>query len=285
MGALMNINNSLQQRATTLCAFICTIALVITSITAGFAACCAPITTEVLSSFTSDTQDSPYSSSELTKLACITRTYTVEGMSHQNIYAQIAPIIRKAATDPERSSAMEQRWNRALAKANVTIDDDDTTLCQGLAQYSTTYMLDEDALSHLDDCYHLISYIAPWLIAIACAAIIMLIVIGRTDRVLISRVLTVTSITAISVILVLGIWACADFDGFFAQFHHLLFPQGNWTFDADSLLICMYPIDFWMGMGLIWLATTLLICIISAISARLLRRTDTCHLFAHHRSN
>jgi integral membrane protein (TIGR01906 family) len=285
MGALMSTFSFPQQTAIKICACICTIALVIASITAGFAACCAPLTTEMLSSSTSDTQDSPYSSSELNELACITRTYTVEGMSHQNLYAQIAPIIREAATDPARSSALEQRWNRALSKANVTIDDNDATLCQGLAQYSTAYMLDEDALSHLDDCYRLISCVAPWLIAIACIAIITLLILCKTNRALTSHILTIASITAIGVFIIFGIWACADFDGFFAQFHHLLFPQGNWTFDADSLLICMYPIDFWMGMGLTWLATTLLICIIGAISARLLRRTDTCHLFVHHRSN
>ena len=48
-----------------------------------------------------------------------------------------------------------------------------------------------------------------------------------------------------------------DFNGFFAAFHSLFFANGTWTFSADSLLICMYPPDFWIGMGAVWLAATL----------------------------
>lgn len=35
------------------------------------------------------------------------------------------------------------------------------------------------------------------------------------------------------------------FNIFFEKFHKLLFPQGNWAFPADSLLITLFPETFW----------------------------------------
>ncbi len=35
------------------------------------------------------------------------------------------------------------------------------------------------------------------------------------------------------------------FSFFFEKFHELLFPQGNWMFPADSMLITVFPEIFW----------------------------------------
>ena len=35
-----------------------------------------------------------------------------------------------------------------------------------------------------------------------------------------------------------------NFDWFFTRFHYLFFPQGNWQFPSDSLLIIMFPQQF-----------------------------------------
>ena len=48
-----------------------------------------------------------------------------------------------------------------------------------------------------------------------------------------------------------------DFNGLFAAFHSLFFVDGTWTFNYDSLLISMYPIDFWMGMGAVWVGSAI----------------------------
>ncbi|MFR7649951.1 MAG: DUF1461 domain-containing protein [Eggerthella lenta] len=67
-------------------------------------------------------------------------------------------------------------------------------------------------------------------------------------------------------------WGCGlvDFNGLFAAFHSLFFVEGTWTFNYDSLLISMYPIDFWMN-GAVWVG--------SAIGVRLLCFAAGC-LFA-----
>lgn len=69
----------------------------------------------------------------------------------------------------------------------------------------------------------------------------------------------------------LGNRVAIDFEGLFAVFHSLFFAQGSWVFSADSLLITMYPEPFWIGMGAIWLATTIAVSAVSAIAGFALR--------------
>lgn len=63
------------------------------------------------------------------------------------------------------------------------------------------------------------------------------------------RVLAGAGVSVLAVFALLAAWVAIDFDGFFAQFHSLFFAAGTWTFSWDSLLICMYPPEFWVGMG------------------------------------
>ena len=79
-------------------------------------------------------------------------------------------------------------------------------------------------------------------------------------------------IAVIAVFALLAAWVVADFNGFFAAFHSLFFANGTWTFSYDSLLITMYPPEFWIGMGAVWLAATGLLSIASVVVGALLRR-------------
>lgn len=47
------------------------------------------------------------------------------------------------------------------------------------------------------------------------------------------------------VVAVLGVFGALAFGVAFDLFHELLFPGGNWSFPPTSLLIRLYPIDFW----------------------------------------
>jgi integral membrane protein (TIGR01906 family) len=44
---------------------------------------------------------------------------------------------------------------------------------------------------------------------------------------------------------VLGVFALTAFEAAFTLFHEIFFPGGNWAFSADSLLIRLYPEQFW----------------------------------------
>ncbi len=60
-------------------------------------------------------------------------------------------------------------------------------------------------------------------------------------------------------IIVLVLMVLANFDVLFTLFHQIFFPQGNWQFPADSLLIQTFPFSFFYATALkIFILATLL---------------------------
>lgn len=57
----------------------------------------------------------------------------------------------------------------------------------------------------------------------------------------VGRVLLCAGVGTVVVMVVVGIGALLDFDRFWDSFHEILFPQGNWQFAFDSMLIRTYP--------------------------------------------
>jgi len=49
----------------------------------------------------------------------------------------------------------------------------------------------------------------------------------------------------IGAMVVLGVFAAFAFEAAFTLFHEIFFPGGNWSFDANSFLIRLYPETFW----------------------------------------
>lgn len=246
--------------------------LVVALLAAGFAACASPMTTRTFSTAFASYDVSPYLPEDLVSLAVATRDYTVKdcGRSSEGVEAaredlsQLTVIAAQRAAAPD--SPVQSRWNpHALAVLQNSWDDPNQQ-AYALADVSDRYALSSDALEHLDDCYALIGGVIPWLIGIsvtATALLIGLVLIGR--RKLAGVVLFRSPIVLAAFMLLCGIWASFDFNGFFGVFHALLFPQGNWTFPADSLLICMLPLNFWVSMAALWLAVTVLACIIAML--------------------
>ena len=75
------------------------------------------------------------------------------------------------------------------------------------------------------------------------------------------RALLAAGTIVLTAFLAFGVWAILDFSGLFALLHSLFFAEGTWTFSYESLLICMYPLPFWMGMGVIWLIASAAACV------------------------
>lgn len=94
----------------------------------------------------------------------------------------------------------------------------------------------------------------------------------RVGRRALGGVLLAAGIVVVAAFALLAAWVVVDFNGFFAAFHSLFFASGTWTFSYDSLLITMYPPEFWMGMGAVWLAATGLLSILAIVVGALLRR-------------
>lgn len=135
--------------------------------------------------------------------------------------------------------------------------------------------LDKDMIDHLAECTPIFQCISIVEIACVIASVILSFLsvkIRGKDTVL--RALKLDAILAIIIFIALGLLIVLSFDALFTNMHKLFFRDGTWTFAYDSLLICMYPQNFWIGMGLIWCSISALISIILIIVANTLRK---CH--------
>ena len=243
--------------------------LAVTLLVCGFAACCLPVTTASLAGAVSTGADSPYTHEQLVSLAQETRAFTVDAHSsmeeaRESLAADVVAAAREASAEgaPKYSQWTQQakqvlgdaegEGGALAADGGAAAGADGTALetMDALAKVSDRYALDADAVSHLEDCNGLITGLSSYLGMIGVAALIIALVLGfRKQFAALAFMLRMGSALLLAVLVVLGLWGVIDFNGLFAAFHSLFFVDGTWTFNYDSLLISMYPIDFWMGMG------------------------------------
>ena len=255
--------------------------LAATLLAVGFAACMQPVATDLFAKAFASNASSPYLDEDLQALARETRDYTVSDHGRSQGGSEAArQRIALATVLAAQHSADGDSPKRALWP-DTAIDllkkpmarENPVETAQALSRISCRLALGEDELSHLDDCYTLINSAIPvlWCCAgAALAGLAFLVLSGRRRQA--GHVLLCAPAVLAAVMLALGAWAALDFNGFFGAFHGLLFPQGNWTFPAQSLLICMLPLDFWVSMAALWLAVTLAACIIAMLLGRRLSK-------------
>lgn len=243
---------------------VAAISLGVTLVAAGFAACAiSDLPTKALASAFSDDADSPFTKDELVGAAIQTKHYTIDDNDAEalgqaiatiNVQAALSGRAGKGAPDTDALQAGGENREAAFEKA------------------TENYVLNDAALSHLDDVYNVVQAAKPWLLGFIVAACVCTTAVGfRGGKRALGLVLSASAAVVIIAFAVAGIWAAVDFYGFFGVFHSLFFSAGTWTFPWDSLLICMYPLEFWMGMGCIWLGVTLAACVVCLIIGRLLR--------------
>lgn len=223
--------------------FITTVMLALTFVACGFAVCAgvSQVVTSLSQSYSND-ELSPFSKSELVTAAEATRDYTVGSHDYDALMEVIGQINTSADTP----------------YANASEDE--------LAEAPEQYTLTPDAIAHLDDVYDVVQRAMPALLACAVlAAFTFFCCFYMFGSRSVGRPLAYAGGVVIAAFAILGVWALADFNGLFAVFHSLFFVEGTWEFSYDSLLICMYPQAFWMGMGATWLAVTLILSILSLI--------------------
>ncbi len=229
----MKLINAIVAIGTTLLLALCLIA-------AGLAAVAIPdAATEQLSrAFSGCEQPStPFSKDELASMAIAGKRYTFDDNN---------PLKLALAIDGANDAV--EADGRAGAETRT----------------SETRCLTDEAKSHLDDVYHVVRVAKPALLAalIVCIAGLAHVRVRISKRAL-GVVCAVAGGLVIASFAGMGAWAAVDFLGMFNLLHSFLFSQGSWTFAYDSLLITLYPTEFWMGMGAIWLAVTGVLSILS----------------------
>ncbi len=262
---------------TSVVAVISAAALAVSLIAAGFAACAVPdVSTKALASVYSTDDASPFTKDELVAAAVQTKHYTIDDNDKAAVYATIAAINAQEALAGTAGKGAPKIDATANYAAGELSGEQVAALETAFDSASERYVLTPDAVSHLDDVFGVVQAAKWWLLAAVVAACVGCTATAfRGGKRLLGRVLAGASVSVLAVFALLAAWVAIDFDGFFAQFHSLFFAAGTWTFSWDSLLICMYPPEFWVGMGAIWLVVTVACCVVCITIGRLLRKGST----------
>lgn len=133
--------------------------------------------------------------------------------------------------------------------------------------------LDASMITHLTECTPIFSAIAYIEVACAILSILFLFILSRNcGSENIAKIIRIDCHLTIAIIALLLLLLLANFDVVFENMHKLLFKDGTWTFNYDSLLICMYPENFWIAMGASLCLISLAISAIGLLVARRLAK-------------
>ncbi|MDO8511074.1 MAG: DUF1461 domain-containing protein [Nanoarchaeota archaeon] len=106
----------------------------------------------------------------------------------------------------------------------------------------------ESEISHLEDVKKVMKY-ADYVFFVLLLTVTVIISYHRKNTDLVVRLLKYGGKITVVVIAIFGILSVFFFDPVFTLFHSLFFPQGNWTFAPDSVIIQTFPLDFFMSIS------------------------------------
>ena len=224
-------------------AIITSFCFMVMILAAGFGICIIPKTTEILAGYTDRDlwEGCPFTTEQIVRAAVATEDYT----RFSNDFNKVMDVIHGINVEAD------------TPVAGLSFND--------LAKADERYTLDGDALSHLDDCFRVVNIARAVIALLAIIGIVLAVVLmtkkaeGRRS---LGRALHCAAIVLGLAVIAAAVYAFVDFDGFFTAFHKLFFADGTWTFSYNSLLITMYPEQFWVGMGAIWFVGSLIAGII-----------------------
>ncbi len=119
----------------------------------------------------------------------------------------------------------------------------------------------EDERTHLDDVRKVMRKVDTTIV-IGVILVLLLLVTHQRDKTFLQKLALWGGIyTAVFAVLVL-IGLLFLFEAMFTLFHTLFFPQGNWQFAADSLLIQAFPGTFFVTVALLIFGVSLLLALV-----------------------
>lgn len=258
------------------------LALAVALAGAGVGVAALPATTALLAPRTVAADASPFTADQLAEGAQAVRDYSFGAHDLHQLQAVQYRMNQQLATEQAgeggAATALDANGTAAVSATAPTAsparpavdpaaDPDQLTdqqLAAAFANADQRYCLDQAAISHLDD-VHAVASTAFALLA-ACAALAVAglahVAFYRGRRAMAMPLMAAGGAVLVAFAL-LGAWAALDFDGLFTVFHSLFFEGQSWVFPSNSLLICMLPQGFWIGMGVVWLAVTAGLSILS----------------------
>jgi integral membrane protein (TIGR01906 family) len=127
--------------------------------------------------------------------------------------------------------------------------------------YRTSFT--SDVIYHMQDVrdvFHTVRVVVATLAVIVAMQIFYL--ISRNDQVNAGRTLNQAAFFTTVITLCFVAYGWLNFDSLFNRMHQLLFAEGTWLFQSNSLLITAYPFEFWIAMAASWAVTIFALCLL-----------------------
>ncbi|MEK6939643.1 MAG: DUF1461 domain-containing protein [Nanoarchaeota archaeon] len=125
-------------------------------------------------------------------------------------------------------------------------------------------------VSHLEDVKKVMKY-ADYVFYILLLIVTTIITYYRKEKDFVLELLNYGGKVTGAVIIFVGVFALLFFDALFTLFHKIFFPQGNWIFAADSLLIHTFPLEFFVSISRNIFLVTLFLGIVFILSKHFFR--------------
>lgn len=138
-------------------------------------------------------------------------------------------------------------YKMALVLIGLT-ENQETTMnfLQGKGELTLNYNADE--ISHLNDVKKVMGCL-DYLFYFLLLFLTLILTYHKKNKEHLQKLLAFGGITTIIFSLMIIIFILLSFNYSFTIFHSIFFPQGNWSFPADSLLLQTFPLDFFIGIS------------------------------------
>ena len=134
-----------------------------------------------------------------------------------------------------------------LGISNLTENQQETiNFLENKQELNLNYTTNE--ISHLEDVKKVISFI-DYLFYLSLIIITLITTHYKRNKKQLQKLIKyggITTLVSIGLILLFSLFA---FNSTFTIFHKIFFPQGNWLFPTNSLIIQTFPIDFFIGIS------------------------------------
>ncbi|MBE1515755.1 TIGR01906 family membrane protein [Nesterenkonia halotolerans] len=123
-----------------------------------------------------------------------------------------------------------------------------------------------EEVSHMVD----VKFVLFWVMIIGLALLVITLILAMLLRAWrpggVARGLFAGAWVTLGIIIAVAVLAIIDWQFFFAEFHRIFFADGTWTFPAESMLIQLYPEQFWIDAGIAVVALAVLFSLILLIA-------------------
>lgn len=111
-------------------------------------------------------------------------------------------------------------------------------------------------LSHLKDVQNIMKMM-DYLFYFSLLVCTLIVTFYRKKKEKLSKLFLYGGSVTVTLVILILLSSLISFNVVFTLFHRIFFPQGNWTFPAESLLIQIFPEGFFMKTGRIIFLMTL----------------------------